>query len=195
MLGNFIAFALTGTNLCFKTALKRRTGLRERYVFYVTILCGLAALAMQTASAQVFRCTVGGKPVYQQQPCENVGGKGQEIKLQAAPLPFSQAPSQAPAKTESPAAPTPTPVEPTTVEAKSPVEVMADQCLDWYRPMLRDPRGAYHRDAYRSKDVLTISIFATNGFGGYVKRQAACEFRGARLEATWTKMQAERMGW
>jgi hypothetical protein len=80
--------------------------------------------------------------------------------------------------------------------ATSPIDGLAEACLNWYRPMLRDPRGAYWRDASIDKlDVLRLAIHATNGFGGYVAKAAACEVRAGRIDDGWTRTQATRMGW
>ena len=145
--------------------------------------------------AQVYRCSSGGQQVYQQQPCAETGMTGKELKI--APTPTSTAT----------AVPSPPPAPPSVSEArqpditkpeqpaKSPLESLADRCLDWYRPMLRDPRGAYQRGASLEKGVLSMTIYATNGFGGYVTRRGACEFKGSRLDETWTKIQAGRLGW
>lgn len=152
------------------------------------------------ALAQVYRCTVDGKPVYQQAPCAAVGGVGAAIKIYAAaptapPPPASAVqalakpapPAQAPAPQ-----PTPAPAEPAP---RADIDIKADMCLDWYRPMLRDPRGAYWRDAHTVQGVVNITVVATNGFGGFVNTPAACEFRQGSIDEGWTKTQAKRRHW
>ena len=68
-------------------------------------------------------------------------------------------------------------------------------CLDWYRPMLRDPRSAYFTDPSKEGRVLTLVVKATNGFGGYVSKAAACEIKGGSIDHDWTKIHAQRKGW
>jgi hypothetical protein len=93
-------------------------------------------------------------------------------------LPFVQAPAAAQAKAQ-----------------KSDLELQADRCLDWYRPLLRDPRGAYTSGSASEKGVLSLTIHATNAHGGYVPLPAACEFRNGVLDEGWTQIHAKRHGW
>ena len=78
---------------------------------------------------------------------------------------------------------------------KSELELQADRCLDWYRPLLRDPRGAYTSGSAYEKGVLSLTIHATNAHGGYVPQSAACEFRNGVLDEGWTQIHAKRHGW
>ncbi len=78
---------------------------------------------------------------------------------------------------------------------KSVLEIEAEQCLAWYRPLLRDPAGAYYREPSKESRVLSITVHATNGFGGYVPKRAACEFVNGKLDDGWTKIQAKRANW
>lgn len=84
---------------------------------------------------------------------------------------------------------------PAPVQAKTPLDADADMCLAWYRPKLRDPMGAYHRNAKRENRVVHITVHATNGYGGYTTKEAACEIHGGKLNEAWTKTHARRGGW
>ncbi|MCZ8254520.1 MAG: hypothetical protein O9327_02410 [Polaromonas sp.] len=168
-----------------------------------------APVAVQ--AQQLYKCEVGGRVEFRQAPCE-ASAKSESIKVRPAPAP-TQAPTPRPDPSASapsykptpsaqiapnaplpsqPAAPT---ALPTTQQIKSPTERMADTCLEWYRPLLRDPRGAYHRDATYDKGVLTLTIYATNGYGGYVQEQGRCEFKAGKLDDGWTKIHAKRLNW
>jgi hypothetical protein len=79
---------------------------------------------------------------------------------------------------------------------KSAVELQADQCLAWYKPLLRDPASAYYSSPkFEDKRVLRMTLHATNGFGGVVTRMAACEFDNGKFSDDWTKIQARRLEW
>ena len=156
-----------------------------------------AALSAFASHAQVYRCVVAGQQVYQQQPCVNTGGTGTQLKIQpdtpSIPIPRQTAPVALPQQA-APTAPTPSSLSP-VAPSKSLLDVQADQCLDWYRPKLRDPAGAYYRNPLVEKGVLSLTIHATNGYGGYVPKQAACEFKSGQLDESWTKIHSERRGW
>lgn len=162
----------------------------------------LALLAAAPAAhAEVYRCQVGGSIVYQQLPCDRDAAKASTLKLDdavAPATPAATAPQPAAARPAvmppgAAAAPAPPPRAP--APRKTETEILADRCLDWYRPLLRDPRSAYWRDANYAKRVLTFVIYATQGFGGYTSKQASCEFRNGRIDESWTRIQAQRLGW
>lgn len=171
-----------------------------------------ACLALAGGQAWAINKCAGadGKVSYQDAPCA-AGAKAAELRLapSAAPAPAAPmappvvtAPRTAPVLPASPApstlpaaVPAPTFAIPVLPPPKGPIDVMADRCLDWYRPLLRDPRGAYQQDASFDKGVLRITIHATNGYGGYTPKLAACEFKNGVLDADWTKIHAGRAGW
>ncbi|WP_187305980.1 DUF4124 domain-containing protein [Diaphorobacter nitroreducens] len=160
----------------------------------------MCALALAFPSWAINKCKgPDGKVVFQDAPCM---GQGEKIEVRPAsghtarpPYPASSVPtvSQAPAPSPAPAAlPAPVPVAP----MKSVLESQADQCLAWYRPLLRDPASAYYSEPkFQDKRVLRMTLHATNGFGGVVTRMAACEFDNGKLSAEWTKIQAKRLEW
>jgi hypothetical protein len=153
---------------------------------------GLIAGATQ---AQVFKCQANGNTVYQSRPCADTGGTGQQIKLHTS---REEATAKAPAAVTAPQpapAPLPQPAAQPPVPQRDYIEVMADMCLDWYRPRLRDPRGAYYRNPRVEKDVVNITIYGTNGFGGFATKEAACEIKAGGVDEGWTKIHAERLKW
>ena len=79
--------------------------------------------------------------------------------------------------------------------AQSPLASEAGMCLEWYRPRLRDPAGAYYTEPSKQGRVLSITVHATNGYGGYVTKRAACEIHNGKLNLAWTKTHAERGDW
>jgi hypothetical protein len=157
----------------------------------------LCAVFIGDACAQtVFRCQdKDGKTVFQQARCEDKGLKGSELTLRAGNMvaalpPAASTPSPPPGKQEPPPQPVVQSAPPT------PRNPRADACLNWYRPLLRDPMGAYYTEVKLEERSVTMRLHATNGFGGYVSKQAACDFDvGGKLDDGWTKIQAERLGW
>lgn len=163
-------------------------------------MIGLCVYAVALSSAPAFavnKCTgPDGVVTYQDAACT---GAGQTIVIKPASgvassspaAPKAELPPTAPADPAHPAtAPMPAPVQ-----AKTPLESDADMCLAWYRPKLRDPLGAYHRNAKRENRVVHITVHATNGYGGYTTKEAACEIHGGKLNEAWTKTHARRGGW
>lgn len=162
-----------------------------------TLLAVSAALLSAPVFGQVYKCTVNGATAYQSQPCAGAGtGPTQPIKLHvskeiAAPfVPASSPPVPAATQPAQPPA-TPPPIAP----SKSWVELEGDACMEWYRPRLRDPRSAYYRDPQKEKSVITITIYATNGLGGFVSKDAACEIKSGEVDSGWTKYHADRLKW
>lgn len=136
-----------------------------------------------------------GKVTYQAQGCS---GKGEKINVQpTSGLAFPNT------STNTPAAVLPVPADMISAQTaaqnslprKSLLEQEADTCLAWYKPLLRDPAGAYHSQPSKESRVLTLTVHATNGYGGYTTKSAACEFFNGRLDADWTKIHADRRGW
>lgn len=162
------------------------------------LLSGLPAWA-------VHRCTLAdGQVVYQDALCPAATAASQVRLFTSPPDPAGRrraaADVQAAAKLSQAEAVVPAPAmaltQPAAPVARSPIAALADACLDWYRPLLRDPRGAYWRDASVDKlDVLHLTIYATNGFGGYVSKAAACEVRNGAIDHGWTRTHAGRLGW
>jgi hypothetical protein len=172
----------------------------RRSVATITLL-----LAAFHGEAALYKCQSEGRTVYQQMPCVDgqllsvtKSGRGPE-----SPVPATEsAPAAAPRRpTFGALSPSPTdaPGEAGSLgnpEAK-PIDRFAQTCLDWYRPLLRDPQGAYFRDARMELNVLTLTIYATNGLGGYAPKQAACEIKqqSGDVDEGWTKIHAKRKGW
>lgn len=172
--------------------------------FQLRASMGLLAAVLIAASPAwaVNKCTgPDGKVAFQDAPC---AGKGEKIVVRpASGLPGANAPA-APSlgalpTAAAPAAAAPAPVAPAapapTAAAKSPLVREADMCLAWYLPRLRDPAGAYYTEPAKDGRVVSMTVHATNGFGGYVTRRAGCEIHQGKLNETWTKIHAERNGW
>lgn len=161
-----------------------------------TALLAAALLAASPAWA-INKCTgADGKLVFQDAPC---AGKGEAIDVRPASGHSARAPSPvstpAPAQATAPAPAAP-PVPAPAAPVKSAVELQADQCLAWYKPLLRDPASAYYSSPkFEDKRVLRMTLHATNGFGGVVTRMAACEFDNGKFSDDWTKIQARRLEW
>ena len=142
------------------------------------------------------KCTdTDGKVAFQDAPCT---GKGEKIEVQpnsSLVLPKS-APQKLPTAAEvSVSSGLPTPAVQQQSPIKSPLVQEADACLGWYKPKLRDPAGTYYSEHSKDGRVVSITVHATNGYGGYITKEAACEFYNGRLDSDWTKIHAKRRGW
>lgn len=161
----------------------------------------LLSVAFVSAPAwAINKCTgPDGKVSFQDAPC---AGKGEKLDVRpasgaartAAPTPSAQATPLTNAPAPSPTAPA-LPAQPAPVVNKSPMAREADECLAWYRPKLRDPAGAYYTEPFKDGRVLSITVHATNGYGGYVTRRGSCEFNNGKLDGDWTTIHATREGW
>ncbi|NMM75362.1 hypothetical protein B2J88_20145 [Rhodococcus sp. SRB_17] len=161
----------------------------------------IALLSAAAPGWAVNKCTgPDGKVSFQDGPC---AGKGEKLDVRpasggaraAVPERSLQAPMP-PADAALPlpgAAVLPTPTAP--IATKSLLTREADECLSWYRPKLRDPAGAYYTGPLKNGRVLSITIHATNGYGGYVTQRGSCEFNNGKLDGDWTKIHATRDGW
>jgi hypothetical protein len=163
----------------------------------VPVLLLIGSCCLASPAWAIYRCTdANGSTVYQDAPCT---GPGVVIEVRPATGTISPPPPHAEPPVAQPAAPTPPPREPepavAPVATKTQLELDADQCLNWYRPRLRDPRGAYYTHPTRDKRVVTIDLHATNGYGGYVVKAASCEILAGKLNEAWTREHARRGGW
>lgn len=162
---------------------------------FMLVLSGIT-----TVQAQVYKCTVEGQVVYQAEPCVGKGVSGKEIKIQNTAV-VSPAPSVSKVEPtqEKPAQPSPSapvvPVQESVAKPKTQMEREADMCLAWYKPKLRDPKNAYYSDVSKEGRVLSMSLHATNGYGGYKVSTVACEIHNGSLDEGWTKIHAERANW
>ena len=164
----------------------------------------IAAMALALSPAwAINKCTQpDGSVAFQDAPCAGIGksetlsvkpASGRGSPQEAAPVPIS--PKQpnpgngAPVPLAVQAPPFPTPA------AKSPLETEAEMCLAWYRPLLRDPQGAYFTNIAKERRVLSLDVHATNGYGGYVIKRGACEIYNGKLNDAWTKNHAKWGGW
>lgn len=160
----------------------------------------LAALALLCAPAwaQVYRCPdASGRTVIQQMPC--AGGKEMNVRpasgrgstAVAAPKPAASAPAPTPAA----APPAPAPVQQAAAPQLSPLDREAAMCLDWYRPMLYNPRDAYFSKPSKEGRVVKLRLHGTNVYGGVITKEASCEINNGKLDDDWTQVHADRLGW
>ena len=150
------------------------------------LLLALSSGAAQAQSQRIFRCVIQGQVVLQQTACPTQSdAKVLDVKpgnIVSAP----QRPKLAASEPAPAAAALPT---------KSALEVESQACLDHLRPFLRDPRSAYLSGPSREGRVLSITVHATNSRGGIGNRKAACEFFNGLIDASWTKIHLQRLGW
>ena len=166
---------------------------------YIRTLIAASLLATTPVWA-INKCTsTDGKVVFQDAPCAGSGVKIEVRPASGAARPTQPAGPTAPASPTTPGTPTPggalAPLAAPPAAAKSSLDREADLCLAWYRPLLRDPAGAYYTEPSKEARVVSMTVHATNGFGGYVTRRAACEIHQGKLNETWTKIHADRGGW
>ena len=175
-------------------------GVRWRKVVFVALaICVAFFFVLLQQAWAVNKCTgPDGKVAFQDAPC---AGKGERLEVRpasghaaaAAAAPSAPAAAQ-PLAAQPAAAPVPAPA-PMPSAAQSPLASEAGMCLEWYRPRLRDPAGAYYTEPSKQGRVLSITVHATNGYGGYVTKRAACEIHNGKLNLAWTKTHAERGDW
>lgn len=170
----------------------------------LTALAFPAALIYAAAgpALAINKCTQkDGKIVYQEMACEQAA-QSQSVRVfagqgetPARPVPSKQAaapeagPAADSAKQQNSGAASLGPQATTTRDEA------VEQCLNWYRPRLKNPAGAYADGVSRNGSVLSMTIYGTNSFGGYVSKQAACEIKNGRIDPDWTKIHAQRAGW
>lgn len=85
---------------------------------------------------------------------------------------------------------TPTPI---CIDGPASKAVVA-ACLDQWRPILRDPKGAYatggilgHYHKAGGEHVVVLDAYFRNGMGGYNGEQAICTVVNGRVDATGTQ--------
>ena len=147
----------------------------------------------------IHKCTgPDGKLTFQDAPC---AGQGEKIEVRPASGPARMAAPAATPKTPASSGHLPAPAtapltaQPAPAATQSPLAREAEACLDWYKPKLRDPKGAYLTEPAKEGRVLSITIHATNGYGGYVTRRGSCEFHNGKLDNDWTLIHARRQNW
>lgn len=150
----------------------------------------LCAAAAQHAAA-VNKCTLpDGKVVYQDTMCERAAAGTQRINVQPNVVAPQVSRQQLAAAASAASAADPVPgaavslsgapgmgIGSTAVTSGSDLKAAADACLDRYRRDLRDPRGAYWSGAVLRGGTLTMTLHATNGYGGYVAKEVSCDLR------------------
>ena len=157
--------------------------------------------ACMPAMAQVYRCPdASGRTVIQQMPC--AGGKAIDVRPASGHAPVQAPASQAKPAASAPtlaatpqSAPTPPPQPVAAGTQQSPLDREAAMCLDWYRPMLYNPKGAYLTKPSKEGRVVKMTLHGTNVYGGVVTKEASCEILNGKLDNDWTQIHADRLGW
>ena len=156
-----------------------------------------------TAHAQIYKCpSVGGGLVLQQAPCE--GGQKIDVKPSGGAVPpGSPAPIVKPTKEVAKATPPVTSDDKldktgAPVAAISALDAEATLCLNFIKPRLKDPRGAYYEDVSKGGvggTVLSLTIHAKNSYGGVVPKAAKCEIKNGVVDPNWTRIHLDDLGW
>lgn len=160
-------------------------------------------LLVSTPAWAINKCTKDGKTVYQEMPCDHTAqsepvrvfaGQGEPATRSLPSRVSPQAESPSPqAKPDSKPQGGAVSLGPQNDAATN--DDLVAQCLNWYRPRLKNPAGAYADNASRSGSVLSITVYGTNSFGGYVGKRAACEVKNGAIDHDWTRIHAQRAGW
>jgi hypothetical protein len=162
-----------------------------------------ALLLSASYSWAIQKCTgKDGKVIYQETPCEQAA-QSQSVRVFAGQgeTPARPVPAKPAAVAEvAPPAAAPTRPQATGAASLGPQTTTSDddvveQCLNWYRPRLKNPAGAYAGGVSRRGSVLSLTVYGTNSFGGYVAKEAACEVKNGRIDHDWTRIHAQRAGW
>ena len=79
--------------------------------------------------------------------------------------------------------------EPTRIEDE------AERCLKLYALMLRDPKSAYWSAPEKRFYILTMTVHATNAFGGFVQKTARCWVENGQIDSAHSLVFAREDGW
>ncbi|WP_295951730.1 hypothetical protein [Rhodoferax sp.] len=144
----------------------------------------------------VNKCTApGGKVTYQTPACPSTGS-GQVLNP-GRPVVLPDPERLSPIKTNNQAdsfAPA-VPPNASTAPAASPLDGEAQMCLNFIKPMLKDPGSPYVQDVRKEGTVLSMSLYAKNTYGGYTSKAASCEIKNSQLDVGWTNIHLKRLGW
>jgi hypothetical protein len=192
--GNVIIFQCPHGATC-----PRRPQFKIEGGLVMKMLCVIAIVAALTGAPAwaINKCTgPDGKVSFQDAPCQSGKAETLDVRPSSGRAPAAAGaiarPASAPLATAPVAGPAPVQAPAAATAEKSPLEKEADTCLAWYKPMLRDPAGAYYSAPSKEGRVVSMTVHATNGYGGYVTKAAACEIVNGRIDEDWTKIQAQR---
>ncbi len=160
----------------------------------------LLAFALCTPAWAVNKCTgADGKVTFQDTPCagatESIAVQPASGRAHVAPAAPQQTRPTATVATSPALATAQPPIMPMVQPIKTQLEAEADMCLAWYKPLLKNPAGAYYSQPSKDGRVVRMTIHGSNSYGGYVTKQAACEIHMGKLDEGWTKKHAGRDGW
>lgn len=74
-------------------------------------------------------------------------------------------------------------------------EMHGKLCLEHLKDRLKDPESAYVRDIVKDGTKFTMTLYAKNSYAAIVPKTIACEIKGNQVDAGWTKIHLERLGW
>lgn len=165
--------------------------------------CGGALAASPTVP--IHKCREGDRYIYQQEACHGEGVTGTmvapDITGELVPLPVPpprparSASAAVAAASEAPPAAAPA-VPKLPVPADPRLERLADACLAWYKPLVREPETASRSSPRKEGGTLFMLVNSADGRGGFASRAAACEFGAdGSLDARATEVHAQRRGW
>lgn len=122
-----------------------------------TRCAALVALLLACGQAwAINKCTgPDGKVSFQDAPCTTDKAEVLHMRRDAAP---SVAPVPKHEVAPIPPQPAAAAAQPAAAPQRTRADFEADQCLDWYRPKLRDPAGAYYREPSKEGRVLSITL-------------------------------------
>lgn len=84
---------------------------------------------------------------------------------------------------------------PATAQNNGVYEMQGNLCLEHVKGRLKDPESAYVRDITRDGTKFTMTLYAKNSYAAIVPKTIACEVKGNRVDADWTKIHLDRLGW
>lgn len=161
----------------------------------------LAALVLAAAAGPglaqtttVNRCEEGGRVVFQQAACPP-GVPASQVLVPPAnvtPAPARPAASAAAAQPASAPAPALPPRAAPAMPEGSPEQAA---CLDYLKPLLRDPASGRILSAEKDGRVLRVKLQAADARARPQIRDAACEFVNGRVDDGWSRIQLKRLGW
>lgn len=157
---------------------------------WTAALAAALAAGVPTAWA-VNKCTLpDGRVVYQDTVCERSAAGVQRVNVQPNVSTPQVSRKQIAAAAAAASAAEPLPgaavslsgspgmgVGSSTVTSGSDLKAAADACLERYRRDLRDPRSAYWSNAALRSGTVTMTLHATNGYGGFVTKEVSCDLR------------------
>jgi hypothetical protein len=163
-----------------------------------TACTALLLAALCGTSGAVVKCIdAKGKVTYQQATCPDTQQTQPIPTLPRAPRTVTLDPALLSMEKDSAPSITPEPsaLPKPFVASRPGLEPEGDMCMEYLKPLLKDPGSPYYRNLQKDGTVLSIDLYAKNSMGGYTSKPAACEIKNGRLDEAWTKIHLKRLGW